>query len=295
MFERFVAEENGVIVGYMSCGESSWSHIPGKYFIQVRVSPDRQRQGIGSSLYDHAAGVLGGRELTPTMITSHAREDQPEGVRFLKSRGYEQTMRGEVSWLTLADFDEERFSGAEEKVLEQGTEMKTFTELDAIDPKLRERMWELDYELMKDVPSPDPVTKEPFEQFVKWLDSPSFLPDAWFIAVDDGAYVGMTAFWKRLASPDRLGTGLTGVVRSHRRRGIATGLKVRAIRFAKEYGVRVIETDNEENNPMFGLNVDLGFRPRPAWLMFKKMLTTATESESVGAAVSTESSGDKDN
>ena len=297
MFERFVVEENGVIVGYMSCGESSWSHIPGKYFIQVRVSPKRQRQGIGSSLYDHAAGILSERELKPTMLTSHAREDQPDGVRFLTSRGYEQTMRGEVSWLTLADFDEERFTGAEEKVLDQGVEMKTFTELDGIDPKLRERMWELDYELMKDVPSPDPVTKEPFEQFLKWLDSPSFLPDAWFIAVDGGAYVGMTAFWKRLASPDKLGTGLTGVVRSHRRRGIATALKVRAIHFAKEYGARVIETDNEENNPVFDLNVALGFRPRPGWLMFKKMLATATEpeSESVGAAVSTESSGGTDN
>ncbi len=275
MFERFVAEQNGAIVGHVTYGESSWSYVPGKYFIQVRVLPDRQRQGIGSSLYDHAVGVMSGRELRPIAFASHAREDQPQGVRFLTSRGYEQTMRDEVSWLTLADFDEERFRGVEEKVLDQGIEIRTFTELDGIDPKLRERMWELDHELMKDVPSPDPVTKQPFEQFLKWLESPSFLPDAWLIAVDKGAYVGMTEFWKRLASPDRLGTGLTGVVRSHRRRGVATALKVRAIHFAKDYGARVIETDNEEKNPMYGLNVDLGFKARPGWLSFKKTLTTS--------------------
>jgi GNAT superfamily N-acetyltransferase len=273
MFKRFVTELQGVVVGYVSCGESSWDHIPGKYFIQVRILPDRQRRGIGSSLYDHAVEILSGRELKPTMLTSYAREDQPQGVRFLTSRGYERTMRDEVSWLTLADFDEERFRGAEEKVLEQGVEIRTFAELEGIDPKLREKMWELTYELLKDVPSPDPITKQPFEQFLKWLESPSFLPDAWFIATHDGAYVGMTELAKRLAAPDRLGTGLTGVVRSHRRRGIATGLKVRGIRFAKEYGARVIETDNEESNPMYGLNVELGFKPRPGWLSFKKTLT----------------------
>jgi len=58
---------------------------------------------------------------------------------------------------------------------------------------------------------------------------------------------------------------LTGVVRTHRRRGVATALKVKGVEWARARGVRVIETDNEENNPMFDLNVALGYRPVPAW------------------------------
>jgi hypothetical protein len=34
----------------------------------------------------------------------------------------------------------------------------------------------------------------------------------------------------------------------------------------------VIQTDNEEKNPMYDLNVRLGFRAVPAWLLFRKLL-----------------------
>ena len=59
------------------------------------------------------------------------------------------------------------------------------------------------------------------------------------------------------------------MARSHRRRGIATAIKVRSIRFAKDLGYRAIQTDNEENNPMYDLNLRLGFRPTKAWLQFR--------------------------
>ena len=54
--------------------------------------------------------------------------------------------------------------------------------------------------------------------------------------------------------------------------GIATALKLHAIRFAKKEGIELIETENEENNPMYQLNVQLGFRPLPAWVEFEKTL-----------------------
>ena len=60
---------------------------------------------------------------------------------------------------------------------------------------------------------------------------------------------------------------------SYRRRGIATALKLRSIEFAKAYGAKELKTDNEENNPMYQLNLSLGFRPKPAFLSYKKSLT----------------------
>jgi len=82
----------------------------------------------------------------------------------------------------------------------------------------------------------------------------------------------MSQLWLIPAQPRRLQTGLTGVSRMHRRRGLATALKVRAIAGAKDSGFETIRTDNEENNPMYMLNVKLGFKPIPSWLSYKNEL-----------------------
>ena len=96
--------------------------------------------------------------------------------------------------------------------------------------------------------------------------------EAHFIAIVDGRFVGVTSLWRSLAEKDKLHTALTGVVRGLRRKGIATALKVRAVEFARDQEARVIRTENEENNPMYDLNVRLGFRPVPAWWTYRKEL-----------------------
>ena len=76
----------------------------------------------------------------------------------------------------------------------------------------------------------------------------------------------LSCIWLSLSNPDKLYTGLTGVRRAYRRRGIATALKTQAIAWAKTQGASYLETDNEENNPMYQLNLALGFQPIPALL-----------------------------
>ena len=68
-------------------------------------------------------------------------------------------------------------------------------------------------------------------------------------------------------------TGLTGVARSHRHRGLATELKVLALgcargRRAASGRPPVVRTGNAETNPMLGINLRLGFTGRPASLRF---------------------------
>ncbi|HYN89501.1 MAG TPA: GNAT family N-acetyltransferase, partial [Ardenticatenaceae bacterium] len=70
-------------------------------------------------------------------------------------------------------------------------------------------------------------------------------------------------------------TGVTTVRREYRRRHIATALKVRAIRFAREQGAREILTNNDAGNPMYQLNLKLGFEPQPSWVRVEKKLRAA--------------------
>ena len=125
------------------------------------------------------------------------------------------------------------------------------------------------------MPNTDPHTDVTMEQWRKMLlESPKFLPDGYQVAVHEatGEYVGLSMLFKRQADRD-LDTGLTGVSRDWRRKGIALALKLRAIRFAKEYGAPCIRTGNEVNNRgMLGINERLGFVKQPAWIILVKRI-----------------------
>ncbi len=286
LFHRVVGEVGGKIVGYGGCLESEWCHKPGKYVLWVQVHPDHQRNGYGSAIYDHLVEFLEAHD--PIEFGADTREDRAECIRFLENRGFESVMRYQVSRLEVAAFDPSRFEGAREKVEAQGIEILTNAQLPERFEDWDRKYWKLNMETWKDVPLPDPPTQVDFEQFMKDLLSPNYDPNLHLAAVDGDELVGLTGFWISLAEPKKLYTGLTGVLRSHRRRGIATALKVIALEMAKERGTETLETDNEENNPMYLLNVELGFEPTPAWMDFTKKLREPDASAD-GAG------GDKDN
>ena len=268
--QRVVVESDGEMVASAIYGESEWTHVPGKFFIRMQVRPDHQRTGIGTALYDHIMSDLA--ERGPTIFESYAREDRQEGMDFLEKRGYKRTMRDQMSELAVADFDSEPFAWTADRMAEIGVEIRSVAELEADGVDWKREMWELEHELLQDVPTDDPVTKQPFERWLEWLTHPSFIPEAYFIAIKDGRFIGVTSLWQSLAEKDKLHTELTAVVRSLRRKGIATALKARAIEFARDREARVVRTENEENNPMYDLNVRLGFKPVPAWWTYRKEL-----------------------
>jgi mycothiol synthase len=272
MLERVVAEVDGEPVGSASFGQSMWTPLPGKYWLYVQVHPDRQRQGYGTAIYDHVIEVLS--EHDPTILDSWTREDKTDAVSFLRSRGYVQVMRGQNSRLTLETFRPGDFSDTVDRVLSSGIRIVPLKELREEDPEWREKLWELDWLLSQDVPEIDEPKKRSFEVYQRQtFDKPTFFPEGFFVALDGDDYVGLSMLEKNLADKTKLQTELTGVVRSHRRRGIATSLKVHALSKARETGVLYVETDNEENNPMYLLNIRLGFEATAGWLHMRNTLT----------------------
>lgn len=271
-FRRYLAELDGQVVAFAATGHTAWSYQPHKFFVNVQVLPEHQEKGIGGRLYDHLLAHLEPRQ--PRKLVSNTREHRTGAVRFLEKRGFRQVMRIPVSRLDPATFDNERFEEKVQRVLASGITIKTLREVSEQDPDWMQKLYDLEWECVQDVPSTDPFTRRSFETFEKaLLQSPNLLPDAWFIAVDGDRWVGLSVLWRNLVTDKLLETGLTGVVRSHRRRGIATAMKVRAIEYAQAHGNPSIDTDNEENNPMFQLNLQLGFVPQPAHLEFEKSLT----------------------
>jgi len=284
-FQRIMAELEGKIVATAIYCEPEWVDEPGMYDVQIRVLPEYQRRGIGTAVYDHIIERLNELERKPLSLVSDSREDQPHSTKFLTDRGFEQKQRQQVSRLDVASFDAAPFADTVARFEESGITVKTFEEYEAKDPDARRKSHKKYVELFADVPIFVDRMEFTYEMFERELNAPNRLPGAILLAFDGDEIVAATSLWKRLADPGNLGTGLTAVARSHRRRGIAAALKVRSIEFARSIGTRVIQTDNEENNPMYDLNVRLGFKPVPAWLIFMKKLGEPAEGDDASAAV----------
>ena len=272
---RFVGEVDGNIVASGVFAHCSWSHVDGKYLVSVDVHPDHQNRGYGTQFYGFLMGELAKGDVD-TLVT-WTRDDKPGYIRFLTKRGYGFAMRYAVSRLDVGALDLSEFDWTPVKMKELGVEILCLTELAEIDPDWKRSWYDLGWELFQDVPSIDEVTRPTFERWSKRFESPGYRMNMHWFARDGDRLVGYSGLWLSEADSAKIYTGLTGVVRSHRRKGIATALKVHGFSQAKEHGAKWIETDNEENNPMFDLNMRLGFRPVPAWTEYRRPFNGAAE------------------
>ena len=136
--------------------------------------------------------------------------------------------------------------------------------------KLEELIWTYS----KDFPIPDGIehTRIPFEQAMKMqIDFEKNCYGTEIVAVKNEKYIGSTdleVYPK--TEPHKAWTGGLGVLKDFRRKGIATAIKIKAIERLLKKGVTEVRTDNEENNPMYKINIALGFKPVPFSLEYMK-------------------------
>lgn len=267
---KFMAEKDGQVVGtgeFFQLGE--WFH-PRKFFIDITVLKQFRNQGVGSALYQTLLDAL--KPFDPILIRSRVREGYEEGRAFLEHKGFKEEFVEWESRLDVSNFDFRSFSGLLESLESQGFILKTYRDLED-DPGRDEKLFHLWREIFLDVPFPDPPTGIPFETLLERVKGPGFLPDGFFIMVKDGEYVGLSNLIKWESDP-LWTTGLTGVRRDYRKKGIALALKICAIRYARERGVPEIKTWNASyNQAMLSLNQKLGFRKHASWTTFAKPLT----------------------
>jgi len=275
LFRREMIELDGEVIAFGEYGQSqhSYSFHPQKYNFFVLVHPEHEHPNMRQVYFDHVMNILA--SYAPIAVTSWTLENDKtqSHVEFLLRQGFKEMFREAILWLDLATFDETKFAGIHEKMRGAAIRIVSLAELREIDPDWRPKLWELECQLFQDVPNPNPSQTPTLEEFTRRrFDDPGFMPEGYFVALQGASYVGQTSLWIAEARKDTLSTGLTGVVRSHRRKGIATALKLQALEFARQRGIRYVETSNERDNPMYDLNLALGFQPQNAWVEFEKVL-----------------------
>ncbi len=268
LFGRIVVEREGRIVGSAIYGQPEGSLGVGKFFFNALVHPKYREQGIGKTIYDHILDALSQSKLA--VLTTSTRDSQTGAVRFLLSRRFEIVLRRPVLRLHVGSFEKTNVLAGKASDAGQTVEIVTLKDLMATVPDWKSRCWELDWEIVQDLPLPDTPTQPTLERYSRHYEHPTFTPESWFFAVQGDEWVGMSTLYGDPETPGVFYTGLTGVRRSLRRRGIVTAMKLRAIDYVIAQDGKYIETDNEENNPMLDLNLALGFQPGPVLLDFRK-------------------------
>lgn len=276
-FERFVMEEEQQIVGYAWYEEPNWSVGTGTYAIFTEVDPSCNHDETYRQLCDHITQIVRCFPGDKQLIIANQRVDKPAKIALLQSIGFEEVMRHPISKLDVEAFDATPYEELLNRVRASGIEIQSLSKIQQTDPNWMRNIYELDEAAFKTMPSVAEVTGRSYEDYVNRFAHPGFDPATWFIAVDKSAspksrYVGLSTLQFDPENPETMDQGFTGVHPDYRRRGIATALKVHAIAFAKERGGKFIETGNADRNPMYLLNLMLGFEPLPAWVNMVKKL-----------------------
>lgn len=272
-YQRMLISADNQVVAYGTYRQNETMQKAKKYGMGVVVHPDHaHQQEVRAFFFDYATAQITNLDLVA--IACGTREDREEDIRYFLDNGFEQRMRYPVSQLDVPAFDPTPYDALLKKTVDAGIEIITVKQLQAEQPdKWLEIMYPLDIQIISDMPSTDEYVPISFEQYVKsYTDDPVFLPEACFLARIGDEYIGASNLWKDATSTEKLWVGLTGVLKAYRRRGIATAMKIYTINFAKQYGAKIIEADNEENNPMYQINLRLGFQPKPAYLDYEKPL-----------------------
>ena len=254
-----------------------FSRGDGVYRLGLRVAPEWRRKGVGTALLDALAAHA--RAQGATKLTTSIRGDEPEGLEFAKRHGFEEYHRRVDSYIDLESFDESGFSDPDAAAAKVGVTILPYAELatqHGATPESLEAFQRHFYgvisEASLDIPSAEPTHNPPFEAIREmYFGEKSFKHDSTMLALRDGKVVGSTVTIVNDAGVAY--TVHTGMLRSERGKGIATALKLRAIRALRAAGVKMYGTTNDEANAsMRGINARLGYVPDPPTVQVRKSL-----------------------
>ena len=158
--------------------------------------------------------------------------------------------------LSVDDFDAGAFADDVDRCTRDGIVLTTMSALGDHDAN-RRRLYELNRTCSADIPERGEFYT--YDEYRAQRIERDYDPRTAVIALDDGAWVGMSA------ASDHRDEGfffneMTGVVRSHRGRGIAIAMKVMVIGLVRDLGVSEIRTfHHPDNQAPIALNRRLGY------------------------------------
>jgi len=240
----------------------------------VVVAPAYRRQGLGAHLADEVERFAASAAVR--WLETETREPElAAALPLLQKRGFKeleryQTSRQKPSLVDLSTLDQLR-----SRLRASGIETIPLPDIDG--QHTRQELYRCNTAIWRDMPHEAHVDWEdpPLETFTRSIfERPSVLLESFFVARDGDHIVGLSYLLRRPDGDAEVGD--TGVLRSHRRRGIARVLKLLVTRYAAQHGISYVHTDNRADNAgMLAINRELGFKPGEVMVVLEKTMAPA--------------------
>lgn len=270
----WTAEHRLATVDSEPIGHASFRHLPTAvdndvFVARISVIPSRRRLGIGRALHEliEQAAVPHG---IGRLLAFVGRSD-PAGLTFAEAVGYREVGSAIESEIDL------RLVALSPVAEVPGIAVASLSELRDAHADWLDRLYRLFTAIEADTPFLIDEAPTPFDVFrARSIDADTAMPEAILVATDGDEWVGLTEVRRVTGEPNRWSQEPTGVVRSHRERGVARVLKETSLRNARRSGTATVRTWNDSaNTAIREINRQLGFTPLQTIHQMVKTLANA--------------------
>ncbi len=271
--QRYFYQLGDLIVGMGELRQVIWSKEPTLYDMFFMVVSDFQGRGFGNFIYDHLIGLK--TKFPIKKLGTDTCSLFKTGPPFLEKRGFTLGTREFCSSLNLGSWLARKYLPLLEKKQRQGFQFISYSDLSqfGIDDF---QLYTLLSTLDRDVPWHEPHEPESFTQWQqRTLRNNRLAGDLSIVAIDaKGTLAAASELEYRYGKDTYLYHGLTGVLPAFRRQGLASATKVASFLKVRRLAPHITQiwTENEEDNPMYQLNVKLGFKHQFDWLFYQKII-----------------------
>ncbi len=241
----------------------------------VAVAPAYRRQGLGDRLADEVERFAAAARVR--WLETETREPElAAALPLLRTRGFEELERYQTSRQKPSTVDLSTLDLLRSRLRHDGIETIALEDIDG--ELARQELYRCNTAIWRDMPHEAHVAWQdpPLDTFTRSIfERPSVVLDSFFVARDGDHIVGLSYLLRRPDGDAEVGD--TGVLSSHRRRGIARVLKMLVTRYAAQQGIPYVHTDNRADNAaMLAINRELGFKPGEVMVVLEKTMACAT-------------------
>lgn len=237
----------------------------------VAVVPAYRRLGLGGRLADEVERFAATAKVR-WLETESRERGLATALPLLQNRGFKELERYQTSRQNPGRVDLSALDGLRRRLTGSGIETNALPAVDG--ERTRQELYRCNMTIWRDMPREPHVEWQdpPMAIFLRNIfERPSVLLDGFFVAREGEHIVGLSYLLRRPDGDAEVGD--TGVLASHRRRGIARVLKMLVTRYAAQRGIPYVHTDNRADNAgMLAINQALGFMPADVIVIFEKTL-----------------------